>query len=187
MKIIGFVASPRKAGNTAWAVNTILEEAEKRGAEIKLFYFSELNIKPCQGCFSCKNGNKTGCVLADDMQKIFAAMDGADALVFGSPLYMGQMSGQAKIFLDRLSSQFMPRFSPYYKEYPVKKLIIVFTQGNPDSSMFQPYYDYTKSMFQLLGFDAELHIITGLRNGPAYEKEEQRTATEHVGRSLVTE
>ncbi|MDR1327157.1 MAG: flavodoxin family protein, partial [Heliobacteriaceae bacterium] len=143
MKIICFIASPRKVGNTAWAVGKILEGAKERGAETETFYCGDLDIKPCQGCFGCKTGKEAGCVLKDDMQKIFTAIDGADVLVLGSPLYMGQMSGQAKIFVDRLSSQFMPRFSPYYKEQTTKKLIMVFTQGNPDASMFQPYYDYT--------------------------------------------
>lgn len=125
-----------------------------------------------------------GCVIVDDMQKVFSALKDADALVFGSPLYMGQMSGQAKIFVDRLSSQFMPKFSPFYKEQPQKKLIVVFTQGNPNTSMFQPYYDYTKSMFQMIGFDTELQIVADTRSGPANEKEELCATMRKVGALL---
>ena len=53
MKIIGFTASPRKDGNTAWAVNKILEGAKEQGAETQSFYFSDLDIKPCKGCLGC--------------------------------------------------------------------------------------------------------------------------------------
>jgi len=187
MKIVGFVASPRKAGNTAWVVNTILEGARERGAETETWHYGDLDIKPCQGCLGCKTGKKTGCVLADDMRKIFPALESANALVFGSPLYMGQMSGQAKIFVDRLSSQFMPRFSPFYKEQAAKKLIVVFTQGNPDAGMFRAYYEYTKNMFQLLGFAVDLHTVVGTRNGPAHEQEGLCAVMRQVGALLVTE
>ena len=102
MKIIGFIASPRKEGNTAWIVNKILEGAKEQGAETQSWYFSDLDIKPCQGCLCCHNGGDQGCIINDDMQKLYGALEHADALVLGSPIYMGQMSAQAKIFTDRL-------------------------------------------------------------------------------------
>jgi multimeric flavodoxin WrbA len=149
LKVIGFIASPHKEGNTAWIVNKILEGAKEQGAQTQAYYFSDLDIKPCQGCLSCHKGDK-GCVINDDMQKLYVAIEHADAIVLGSPIYMGQMSAQAKIFTDRLFAVISPRFSPHYKEKAVKKkLILTFNQGNPDSSMFQSYIDYTKHMFQL--------------------------------------
>ena len=50
MKIIGIVASPHKEGNTAWIVNKIFEGAREQGVEAEAYYFSDLDIKPCQGC-----------------------------------------------------------------------------------------------------------------------------------------
>ena len=186
MNIIGFIASARSTGNTAWAVTTILESAKENGSETSCFYCNDLDMKPCIGCFGCKTGRKTGCVLHDDMGHIFSAIENADALVLGSPLYMGQMSGQAKIFMDRLSSQFMPRFSPFYKERTrKKKLILLFTQGNPDTSMFQTYYDYTKRMFELLEFEVELCLIPGTRSEAASKKENLHAALKKTGALLV--
>lgn len=43
MKIIGLSASPRKKGNTAWAVNTILDGAKEQGAAMKLLAINPLN------------------------------------------------------------------------------------------------------------------------------------------------
>jgi multimeric flavodoxin WrbA len=40
MKIMGFTASPRKQGNTAWVVNKMLEGAKDQGAETQSWYFS---------------------------------------------------------------------------------------------------------------------------------------------------
>jgi len=189
MKIMGFIASPRKEGNTAWIVNKILEGAKEQGAETRSWYFSDLDIKPCQSCYGCKQGDR-GCIINDDMQKLYCALEHADALVLGSPVYMGQMSAQAKIFTDRLFARFSPRFSPYFKEENAskKKLILVFNQGNPDSGMFQVYFDYTKNMFQLLEFDVkELYVVTGMRNQPAHERKELHTVMKDIGSSLVSE
>jgi hypothetical protein len=67
-----------------------------------------------------------------------------------------------------------------------KKLIIAFTQGNPNSNLFQPYFDYTKSMFELLEFEVKgVYVIAGMRNEPAHEKKDMHIAMKAVGSSLV--
>jgi len=187
MKIIGIIASPRKEGNTSWVVNKILEGAKEKGAETHSWCFSDLDIEPCRGCLCCHDGSDRGCIINDDMQELYDAMEHADALVLGSPVYMGQMSAQAKIFTDRLFAQISPRFSPHYKEKVTKmKLVLAFTQGNPDSGMFQEYFDYTKKMFQLLEFDVkEVVVVAGMRNKPACERKDLDTAMKHVGSALV--
>jgi multimeric flavodoxin WrbA len=185
VKIIGFNASPRKSGNTAWAISQILESAAEAGAETQTFHSGELNISPCKGCLGCVKGD--GCVVNDDMQAIYAALKQADALVLGSPLYMAQMSGQAKVFTDRLFAQITPRFSPRFKEENAgKKLILVFTQGNPDQSKFRVYYDYTESMFRMLEFDVrDMIIVTGTRGEQASENADLRVALRESGQKLA--
>ena len=186
MKIIGFIGSSRKDGSTAWTVDKILEGARQAGAETQIFYSSELDIKPCIGCLACVRKDK--CVINDDMQQIYGALKQADAVILGSPNYMGQMSGQAKLFTDRLFAQIKPHFSPYFKEENAgKKLILVFTQGNPDASRFQPYYDYTKAMFQVLEFEVkEMVIVTGTRSGHASTKEGLQEKLKNIGADLIS-
>jgi len=188
MKIIGFIASSRKEGNTAWAVNKILEGAKAQGAETQSWCFSDLDIKPCHGCSSCKKNGK-GCVINDDMQKIYTAFNNADTIVLGSPVYMGQMSAQAKIFTDRLYACTSPRFSPYYKENTAKKkMVLVFTQGNPDPNLFQPYFDYTKKMFEVIEFDVKnVQIIAGMRSKSANERDDLQSLMNEIGGALAGE
>ena len=168
MKIIGFVGSPHKSGNTAWAVEKVLEGAKQTGADTVLFSSGSLDMKPCKGCLGCVN-NSNGCVIKDDMQKIYTEVKDADAIVFASPVYMGQMTGQAKVFMDRLFSVNKPRFSPHYKEQKVKKkLLLVFTQGNPDETKFKAYFDYTKMMFEMLEYDTkDTIVVAGTRSEEA--------------------
>ena len=107
MKIMGFIGSSRKNGNTAWIVNQILEGAKKQGAETQVWYAGDLDIKPCRGCWHCHN-NDDGCVIKYDMQKLNKAMDSANVIIIGSPIYMMQMSAQTKIIVDRMFARFSP-------------------------------------------------------------------------------
>jgi multimeric flavodoxin WrbA len=187
MNITAFIASPRREGNTAWAVNKILEGAKEQGAQTQVWYSGDLDIKPCRGCLGCVQNDR--CAINDDMQKLYDALKQTDTLILGSPVYMGQMTAQAKIFTDRLFAQITPRFSPKFKEENAgKKLVLVFTQGNPDAGMFQLYFEYTKSIFQLLEFDVKgVHVVAGLRNRPAHERTELHTVMKDAGAALVTE
>lgn len=189
MNIIGISASSRKEGNTAWIVNKILEGAKEQGAETQYFDFNNLDIKPCQGCWACHKGDQ-GCVIKDDMQKLNDAIDRANVIVFGSPIYMMQMSAQGKIIIDRMFARFSPRYSPYFKEENAaeKRLILTFNQGNPDPELFKSYIDYTKHMFELLEFDVtEVPVVTGLRNGPANEREDLNIMLKDIGSTIVSQ
>ena len=187
MKVIGIIASPRKKGNTAWTVTRILEGAQDQGAKTESWYFSDLDIGPCRGCLCCHNGSDKGCIIDDDMQKLYGAIGRADAIVLGSPVYMGQMSAQAKMITDRLFAHISPRFSPHYKEKAKKqKMVLVFTQGNPDPGMFREYFNYTETIFRMLEFDVkEVVVIAGMRERPAHEREDLYDAMKTVGASLV--
>ena len=92
------------------------------------------------------------------------------------------------MFTDRLFAQITPRFSPSFKEENAgKKLVLVFTQGNPDQSRFQAYYDYTKSMYQLLEFDVrDMLIVTGTRSEQASDNAELRDILRAAGRKLAS-
>jgi multimeric flavodoxin WrbA len=189
MKIIGYTASPRKEGNTAWVINKILEGAKEQGGEVQSWYSGGLDIKPCLSCYGCRKNDK-GCIINDDMQKLYDALETADALILGSPVYMGQMSAQAKIFTDRLfaSKQFSPRFSPHFKEANTvkKKMVLVFTQGNPDASLFQEYFNYTKKMFQMLNFDIkDVVVISGMREGSANEQKGLYNSMKELGSHIT--
>jgi len=85
MKVTAIVGSPRRTGNSAKLVETILEGARESGAEVSIHYLGEKTIKPCVGCYSCEKTKE--CVIKDDdMREIYAAMDTSDAYVFASPV-----------------------------------------------------------------------------------------------------
>ena len=187
MNIIGIIASERREGNTAFIVNKMLEGAREQGAQTQSFSFGNLNIKPCRGCWACHKGDQ-GCVINDDMQKIYDALEDADVIILGLPIYMGQMSAQGKIFTDRLFARFSPRFSPYFKENAVKKqMVLSFNQGNPNADLFKSYIDYTNQMFRTLEFNVkEVPVVTDLRNGSIHDREDLCWELKHLGSSLAS-
>lgn len=98
MKILGIVGSLRQGGNTEFAVQMSLKVARDSGADIEMIRLSDYNIQPCNGCGKCKHDI---CPINDGMEKLLLKLANADAIIFGSPVYYGGISGGLKCFLDR--------------------------------------------------------------------------------------
>ncbi len=163
MKILGIHGSPRLEGNSAQLMTAILKQAEENGAVTKTYHLNNLTIKGCQACYSCrKEGHEGKCVIKDDMNQILDDILSANAVVLASPVYMWQMTAQAKLFTDRL----MPLLKPdYSSRLSGQRLLSVYTQGQPDISKFSQYFEYVNSMFTFLGFRTmEPLVFGGLRN-----------------------
>ena len=99
MKVLAVVGSPRKGGNTDVLMDQMISGAAGAGAEVEKVYLNDLKITPCQACYACKK--KPGCVIKDDMQKLYPKILAADAILFGTPVYWWTVSAQLKCFLDR--------------------------------------------------------------------------------------
>ena len=59
------------------------------------------NIGFCIGCLACQNTQR--CVINDDTVEIAEKVKNSDTLVFATPIYYYEMSGQMKTLLDRLN------------------------------------------------------------------------------------
>lgn len=186
MHIVGFSASPRPQGNTSWVVNTILEGTRTYGAQTHFWSSATLDIQPCRACFACRSKDRA-CVIQDDMPRVHTSILEAQALVLGMPIFMGQMSAQAKIFVDRLHTLFAPRFSPTFQEKNAgKALILAFTQGNPDSELFRTYVDYTQQTFRNLEFNVrDAVVVAGTRSGHACEQPGLAASLKSLGERLL--
>ncbi len=102
MKILGLSCSPRKSGNTTIVLEEALSGAQQEGAETELFSVSGKDIRPCDGCWSCTA--KGECHIEDDMRPLRQKMEEADGIIFGTPVYVYSMTGQAKVVMDRMTS-----------------------------------------------------------------------------------
>lgn len=53
MKIIAFMGSPRKDGNTELLLNSAIKGIEYSGLSVEVFNLNGMEILPCQGCGGC--------------------------------------------------------------------------------------------------------------------------------------
>lgn len=123
MNVIGINGSPRKQWNTATLVAKALEGAASLGAATELFHLYDLNFKGCISCFACKTrgGKSYGkCVLNDDLAPLLEKLAAADALVIGSPIYFGTVTGETRSFLERLLFPYLTYTVPYGTLCPKK-------------------------------------------------------------------
>ena len=98
MKVLGICGSPHAEGNTAYALQHALSILGEEGLETAYVSLAGLTIHPCEGCFRCRYGT---CVHQDDAGPILDQMRACDGLVLASPVYMGMVSGQMKVLMDR--------------------------------------------------------------------------------------
>ena len=121
MKVIAFNGSPRKKWNTATLLEKALEGASSKGAKTELIHLYDLNYKGCVSCFSCKmkNGKSYGrCAVKDDLTPIFKKVLDAKSLIFGSPIYLGTVTGQMRSFMERLVFPFLPYTDRRVRSFP---------------------------------------------------------------------
>ncbi|MDR3670750.1 MAG: flavodoxin family protein [Holophaga sp.] len=105
MRVIGINGSPRKKWNTATLLGKALEGAASVGAETELIHIYDLDYKGCRSCFACKlkTGSSHGsCSMKDDLTPVLEKVKQADAVVLGSPIYFGMVTGEMRSFLERL-------------------------------------------------------------------------------------
>lgn len=169
MRILIINGSPRSNGATGSVLQEIKDYLEKKeNMDIHYHDLGELDIQFCKGCMSCyKNG---ACVIENDgLEAISQKIDSSDALVIGSPTYVGDISGQLKTFIDRghfvleqlLHNKYCFAVSTYENAsgnmviQKLKKLFIL--SGASVKGSFIMKVDFNDDPFQNKKFKKKLH------------------------------
>lgn len=104
MKVIAINGSPRKKWNTATLLEKALEGATSEGAETEMIHLYDFNFKGCISCFACKlkGGKSYGkCAVKDDITPVLEKLEEVDAVILGSPIYLGNSTGEMRSFMER--------------------------------------------------------------------------------------
>lgn len=149
-KVVIFNASPRKNGYTAKLLEQVGKGAKSKGAEVIEFDLNDSGIRGCQGCYYCRTHD--GCAIKDYLQPMYEAINEADAIVFGSPIYYYQITGQAKVWLDRTFPMVGDNFAPRHSG---KKSITIFAQGSPNPEMGADGIKAVNNIFAAYGWKLE--------------------------------
>lgn len=99
MKVLAFLGSPRKKGNSEHLLEAFLRGVRQAGGAPEIIRLCDLTIHPCLGCGGC---DKTGrCVQEDDMLELCDRIIAVKRIVLASPIYFYGITAQAKAFVDR--------------------------------------------------------------------------------------
>ncbi len=140
MKVLAFNGSPRKSWNTAILLQKALDGAASTGASTELIHLYDMSFQGCRSCFYCKRPeNQQGvCAAHDDLTPVLEKIRHADALVLGSPIYYGTVTGVMKSFLERVAFPYWTYTDPPRSLFPRHIAAgLIYTMNVTDAQMQQ--------------------------------------------------
>ena len=144
MNVIAINGSPRKDCNTAKLLKKALEGAAAKGAETEIINLYDLDFKGCHSCFACKRkgGKSYGkCAVKDGITPVLEKIAQADEVIFGSPIYFGNVTGELRSFMERLMFQYLVYDGKYTSLAPKKvKTACVYTMNVDEARMDEMNY-----------------------------------------------
>lgn len=166
MRVSAILGSPRKKGVTSTLAKAFLNEMEQKGADTESFFLNTMAFKGCQGCQGCKTRAES-CVITDDLTPALSSLQQSDILVFATPVYYWDVTGQFKLFFDRTWSLVKPDYqtnpSPVRIEKG-KKALLISSQGDVEEKHadvsekyagFLTMYGYETHTLRASGMDGE--------------------------------
>lgn len=115
------------------ANSEILAKETERGAivaghEVEFITLKGKEIKFCKGCLACQKLGQ--CVINDDANAITEKMKNADVIVWATPVYYYEMSGQMKTLIDRANSLFSA-------DYKFREVYVIATAADGSQGVVQ--------------------------------------------------
>ncbi len=102
MRVLAILGSRNPAGQTARAVDALLKGS---GAVCERVFLPAGHFERCRQCDERGWGlcrSKGRCVIDDDFAALVDKIEAADAVVFATPVYWGDLSESMRAFTDRL-------------------------------------------------------------------------------------
>lgn len=113
-KVLIISSSIRFNSNSELLAKRFYDGAKDAGNDVTLISLKDKNIAFCKGCMACQKLKK--CVINDDANEITDKICESDVIVWVTPVYYYEMSGQMKTVIDRANSLFVRdyRFKEVY-------------------------------------------------------------------------
>lgn len=127
-KVAVVSTSLRTNSNSELLAKSLVEGAKEAGNEVEYISLKNKDIRFCIGCLACQ---KTGhCVIKDDVADIMNNVLEADVVVWATPVYYYEMSGQMKTLIDRLNPM-------YSKDYKFRDIYLLATAAEEGDEVFE--------------------------------------------------
>lgn len=103
-KIIVISTSLRHGSNSDMLADQFVEGAKAAGNKVEKISLADKNIQFCKGCLACQKLGR--CVINDDVNAIMAKVMESEVVVWATPIYYYEMSGQMKTLIDRMNAMY---------------------------------------------------------------------------------
>lgn len=123
-KVLVITTSLRAKSNSDVLAGRLIAGAKDAGHEVEAVSLKGKEIRFCIGCLACQKTQK--CVLKDDAAEIAEKVRNADALVFVTPIYYYEMSGQMKTLIDRMNAM-------YEQDYQFRDIYLLTTAAEDET------------------------------------------------------
>jgi multimeric flavodoxin WrbA len=162
MNILILNGSPNHdKGTTGTIIKTLEKGLRKTKPKITTKYVYKLNVKPCQGCFSCWSNTPGKCIQLDDVEELLHLVAESDILILATPVYVDGMTGPLKTLLDRFIPLIKGRVElredhmRHIVRDEVKrgKIALVSSSGFAEMDNFVPLVTHVKALSKNLGRD----------------------------------
>ena len=130
-KVLIISTSLRTNSNSDILARECEKGARDAGLDTEYVSLKGKEIKYCIGCLSCQKTGK--CVLKDDVADIMAKVKEAEVIVYATPIYYYEMSGQMKTLLDRLNPL-------YSSDYNFRDIYLIATAADDGDATFDKAY-----------------------------------------------
>lgn len=120
--------SLRKRSNSELLADSFMGGAKAAGYHVEKISIRDKRIDFCRGCLACQHTGR--CVIGDDGNDIAGKMLAADVLVFATPIYYYEMSGQMKTMLDRANPL-------YFADYQFRDIYLLATAADEDGNAIE--------------------------------------------------
>ncbi|MBQ9557977.1 MAG: flavodoxin family protein [Clostridia bacterium] len=124
-KVTVITTSLRAKSNSDILAERLIAGAKDAGHDVELITLKGKTVKFCIGCLACQKTQK--CVIKDDAVEIAEKVKNADTLVFVTPIYYYEMSGQMKTLLDRMNPL-------YPSDYRFRKVYMLSTAAEDEKT-----------------------------------------------------
>ncbi|MDO5157069.1 MAG: flavodoxin family protein [Eubacteriales bacterium] len=131
-KVIIISTSLRGGSNSDILAHECEKGAIEAGHDVEYISLKGKEIKYCIGCLACQS--KGSCVLTDDVAEIMDKVKNAEVIVYATPIYYYEMSGQMKTLLDRLNPL-------YPMDYKFREIYMIATAAEAEKSTFEKAYN----------------------------------------------
>ena len=127
-KVVVLSTSLRTNSNSELLAKSFVEGAKEAGNEVEYTSLKNKDICFCIGCLACQTIGH--CVIKDDVADIMNSVLEADVVVWATPIYYYEMSGQMKTLIDRLNPM-------YSKDYKFRDVYLLATAAEEGDEVFE--------------------------------------------------